>query len=222
MKVFTFYDPLPGHPNFWPLTEFWANSWRKRGWQTQVLSLAEARAHARFQELVQAVDRRSFPSLCGIDYDKRCFARWLALAACGGGLLTNYSVINYGLQSPVADWTGLKYFNGTTSPMIFVDRLWSAKLANVIVDFVQTWPRAEESQDMHCLTQYCWHGCKEATLVPGVLVEFPVRGADVWGGRAQRTDWQTSPVVHYPRGTAGLVSGNERNWVGTLQSLRAV
>jgi hypothetical protein len=174
--------------------------------------------------MMEALECRPYPALAvGMGYDKLCFGRWLALAAVGGGLLTNYSVINHGYVPPKQCWEGISYFDGTTSPMIAADRVGAERIVEELISFVRRHRTQEGSQDMHCLTEFCWHNSAAgAVYVPNVLVEFPVRGPNVWGGPSPNLDFQRSPVVHYPRGTAHLVTGHERDWVGALQKLRPI
>lgn len=83
------------------LVKVWKRSWRARGWDPVVLSADEARRHPRFAELharFKTLPTGSNPEA----YEMACFLRWLAVAAMGGGYMTDYDAVNVGLPSPAA------------------------------------------------------------------------------------------------------------------------
>lgn len=78
--------------------ETWKASWERYGWAPTVLGGQDcdgigaekaAEAEARF---------RTYPSTNPPGYDLACYMRWLALWAVGGGLMTDYDVVNVGLR----------------------------------------------------------------------------------------------------------------------------
>jgi len=83
----TFYEPDPkgyccgmledGHQR---LLKAWEESWSAAGWDTQILTLKDARKHEDFD----AVQKRlSILNLS--EYDQKCYWRWLAMAFIKGG-----------------------------------------------------------------------------------------------------------------------------------------
>ncbi len=86
----TFYEPngsccgmtLEGHQN---LVKAWEESWQARGWDTKVLTKADAVTHPDFEKNEQLL--KSFR--VG-EYNRRCFWRWMAMAMVGGGWMTDY------------------------------------------------------------------------------------------------------------------------------------
>jgi len=91
--VYCYYQPLAGFGDPSPLLSLWKASWAQRGWKTVVLDEADARKHRAFEEVAQLVSR--LPSVNPTEYHKACIYRWLALATAGGGLLTDYDMIDY-------------------------------------------------------------------------------------------------------------------------------
>ena len=97
-NVYTYYMPVPG---LWPedtqlrLIDIWQRSWKKHGWNPVILDETHARRHPRYAEF-----KRKFwelPTEYGHDYEGACFMRYVATSALGGGMLTDYDVINYGV-----------------------------------------------------------------------------------------------------------------------------
>jgi len=97
--VFTYYSHIPGlydERSQRALIDIWRRSWLKAGWSPIVLDESVARQHPRYQFFK---DRYwSLPAEYGNDYCGACFFRWLGVAQMGGGMLTDYDVINYGFE----------------------------------------------------------------------------------------------------------------------------
>lgn len=98
-NVFTYYMPVPG---LWPedtqfrLIEIWKKSWAKHGWNPVVLNEDHAKKHSRYADFKKRF--WEFPTEYGHDYEGACFMRYVAASAMGGGMMTDYDVINYGLR----------------------------------------------------------------------------------------------------------------------------
>jgi hypothetical protein len=81
----------------WPAEiEVWADSWHRHGWYPVVLTERDARRSPLFPELFECVN--SLPTVNGHAYENACYFRWLALHERGGGLLTDYDVVNRGYR----------------------------------------------------------------------------------------------------------------------------
>jgi hypothetical protein len=95
MKVFTYYMPTPVWPerNQLDLIDIWKRSWIKRGWEPVVLTEDDAKTHPKFSYYKEKI--WALPTEYGHDYEGACFMRWLAVAQAGGGMMTDYDVINY-------------------------------------------------------------------------------------------------------------------------------
>jgi hypothetical protein len=96
MNVYTYYMPVL---HLWSeesqrrLIEVWRRSWAKQGWNPIVLSEGDAAQHPRYAEFKKKF--WELPTEYGHDYEGACFMRWVATANCGGGMMTDYDVINY-------------------------------------------------------------------------------------------------------------------------------
>jgi hypothetical protein len=110
-KMYTFYEPTL---NLWnssfkgtgmtdhadvALLELWVEEWKKMGWDPIILTLNDAKRHARFQEFHQQLQ---FVPLRGIDgsttvnteYNQFCYLRWLAMSTIPiGGYMSDYDVL---------------------------------------------------------------------------------------------------------------------------------
>ena len=93
-NVYAYYHKVPGIDAGVEseLIALWHKSWAAQGWTPLLLSHPHAAAHARYREYDQHT--RRFPSVNFKEYERSCFLRWLALARVGGGLQTDYDVIN--------------------------------------------------------------------------------------------------------------------------------
>ena len=70
------------------LLEVWAIEWNRAGFDTKVLSMADARAHPYFEEMEKIIK-----PILGELYNGLCFYRWLAMVQAGGGWMSDYDVL---------------------------------------------------------------------------------------------------------------------------------
>ena len=111
----TFYEPngsccgmtLEGHQN---LVKAWEESWQARGWDTKVLTKADAVTHPDFEKNEQLL--KSFRVT---EYNRRCFWRWMAMAMVGGGWMTDYDTFPITLDAEkgleISKEPGFKSYN---------------------------------------------------------------------------------------------------------------
>ncbi len=97
--VYTYYTPIEcrGIDTQVQMLQHWSSSWAKRGWETVVLGLEDAKAHPFFDEYAEAVQR--LPTINPKDYEMACYHRWLAVAHRGGGFMADYDVVNYSFEA---------------------------------------------------------------------------------------------------------------------------
>jgi hypothetical protein len=114
MRVYTYYMPIGLYDEYSQrkLIEVWARSWSKFGWEPIVLNEGDAQQHPWYWDYKAHV--WNLPTEYGHDYEGSCFLRWLAMAAQatdgGGGMMTDYDVINYGLSPMPPDPNKMKIF----------------------------------------------------------------------------------------------------------------
>ncbi len=81
-----------------PTVEAWAEIWQAAGWKPVVVSEKHAALHP---EYAQMRDRfASYPTVNPGGYELACYLRYLALAAVGGGYMTDYDTINVNVPPP--------------------------------------------------------------------------------------------------------------------------
>lgn len=106
-KVYTYYEKVAHKDDSEQLQmiHHWRTSWAKRGWYPVVLHREDAERHPFFKEFANSVLR--LPTVNSVDYEMACYHRWLAVAAAGGGYMSDYDVINYSYQArtPPSDLT---------------------------------------------------------------------------------------------------------------------
>lgn len=78
----------------------WEAAWRAAGWKTRVVTLEDARKHPNYEKFDKLLDLEKMPF--GY-YDKLCFLRWLAMAAVGGGFMSDYDTFPLLRFAPVSD-----------------------------------------------------------------------------------------------------------------------
>uniref|UniRef100_A0A7S4WEF5 Uncharacterized protein n=1 Tax=Alexandrium monilatum TaxID=311494 RepID=A0A7S4WEF5_9DINO len=89
----TFFQPLQKNrlANQTKLLQVWEEAWKAVGWETRVLTLADARRHAEFE----AFSARVWQVPLGInpEYDYLCYMRYMAMEAAGGGWMSDMDVL---------------------------------------------------------------------------------------------------------------------------------
>jgi len=87
----TFFEPVPGgccgasEEGHMKLMAAWETAWRAKGWETRVLTMDDSRKHPDFKKMDDILARLKVSQ-----YNRRCFFRWLAMAANGGGWMSDY------------------------------------------------------------------------------------------------------------------------------------
>lgn len=85
-----------GFPPQKDLLDLWARSWANRGWNPVILTEDDAKKSSYYEYVLAAAKR--LPTVNDPLYSQANYLRYCALHAVGGGLLTDYDVINYDLQ----------------------------------------------------------------------------------------------------------------------------
>ena len=79
----TFYEKVSVGKD--DLLEVWKEELTNAGFEARVLTLKDAERHPYFKEMKSIV-----APYFGNEYDAMCFYRWLAMAASGGGWMSDY------------------------------------------------------------------------------------------------------------------------------------
>ena len=190
-KIYTYYAPLKhGNSAETRLIELWKVNWKRSGWEPVVLDETHARKHPDYEDLV--VKLRNLPSINPEGYELACYLRYLAVAAMGGGFMSDFDLFNYGfprqdpypritlfarpavpclVSGPAEGYLQIVRMFANYTP-VESDRIWSAK-RNEYVPHVS---------DMHLLQKFPnSHGSVHA-------VDEPLSRPDPWE-RASLIHW---------------------------------
>lgn len=93
MRVYTYYEPINAET---PGTmQVWKESWSRHGWEPVVLGVEDFKQHPAWEFYDAATDK--LPTFNNRIYERACYRRWMAMGPVGGGLMTDYDVVNRGL-----------------------------------------------------------------------------------------------------------------------------
>ena len=74
------------------ILDAWTYSWKSMGFNPKVLTLNDAKRHPDYERFSNLLDEKVALG-SNTAHDKVCYLRWLAVAASGGGILTDYDTI---------------------------------------------------------------------------------------------------------------------------------
>ena len=105
----TFFEPAYGKDNLVVELNDWDKAWTDAGWKTSVLTLTDAQRHPYFKRFKRAFDNAKYKV---DDCHRMHFYRWLAMAASGGGWISDVSCIciKQLLKYVVRNYTQTFYF----------------------------------------------------------------------------------------------------------------
>jgi hypothetical protein len=202
MNVYTYYTHLDGPAGLWDdydqlkLIDLWRKSWAKQGWTPIVMDESWAKRHPRYREFKQKF--WSLPTEYGHEYDGSCLLRYAAMSAAGGGMMTDYDVMNYSFSTVAPDPHWLRLYTGNT-PISTGCCLAPYELYEGICQLFMEWepgpedwnPNAKPPQ-MHCSDMtYLLHCLDGRKNNPGWIQSKP--GCSIYPD----TDWKTAPMVHF-------------------------
>jgi len=188
--VYAYHELCDGFDNQ-GVIDLWKESWSAWGWTPVILGPADAMRYASIEGYLRAVEK--LPTMNPPGYDLACYKRWVAMVVRGGGLLTDYDVMNYGFTPEMAGADTAAYPN---TLVFFEDRVPSAVAGNedAFAFAVRVIEKAEPGpQDVYdgrphlsdmTILQRVW-GAPWLQCVPHV-VQWSVPG------------WREARLVHYP------------------------
>lgn len=97
--MYTFYNKIDAEDKHTGMTDdaderllqAWEEEWNEAGWETHVLDLNDARSHPRFEEFEEKLRGIHLNGMNTV-YNQFCYYRWLAMAAVGGGFMSDFDV----------------------------------------------------------------------------------------------------------------------------------
>jgi len=132
----------------------WKEEWGNAGFETVVLTLDDAKKHPDFEEI-----EKLMKPLFGLEgYNALCFYRWMAMAASGGGWMSDHDTLP--LNFPIAEGFNLPNGGNFTSFQVYVPSLMSGteeewnRVFKLLIDAIpriNNRPDTEEKKlsDMH-------------------------------------------------------------------------
>lgn len=147
----TFFSPIGRNKNVQdPMLEEWKDQWSKAGFSTKVLTLKDAAKHPYYHQMSREVEK-VFPNDI---YNQFCFYRYLAMAASGGGWMSDYDT--FPTNFPLKEGKDLPNGGKFTSYQSHVPSLIAAsaeeweRVAKLLVEAI---PRIENNvkSDMYAL-----------------------------------------------------------------------
>ena len=140
------------------LLQAWETSWQDRGWDTKILTKKDAEKNPEFQALQAKFTEIGYNS----EYERRCYWRWLAMAAIedengGGGWMSDYDTFPLNLSAEAAleiakDGT-FKSFSRHVPCLIHASREEWERVFHLMVDYVD---QHGKRSDMQALLGVSW------------------------------------------------------------------
>ncbi|XP_071812736.1 uncharacterized protein [Apostichopus japonicus] len=98
--IYTYYQPIKGQAvdelSAAEVTlKAWKSAWSDAGWRPRVISEDDARKHPEYISLRTRFER--LPTINVKEYEMSCFMRHVAMAAVGGGWMSDYDVLPFNL-----------------------------------------------------------------------------------------------------------------------------
>ena len=187
--VYTFYHQIPQIARPEALLGLWKYTWEKRGWNTRVLVLGDAQANPRYDVLRGSVETKT-KSINPGEYDLMCWLRWLAFEQVGGGMMTDYDVINRSLTPDYNSQAPVTVHDLHRVPCcVSATKEGAASIVSGIIDMPE--------QDVEHYSDMYWFQEQQHAIDP-ICVEFHSDG------------WQTAPAVHFANSACGRWRNEQR------------
>jgi len=82
------------------LLDLWAKHWNNAGWDARILTLEDSKRHPYYDKYLNRLESLPMEGVNGTGanrvYNQLCFLRWLAVAAVGGGFMSDYDLFPLG------------------------------------------------------------------------------------------------------------------------------
>lgn len=106
--MYTFFEWIPPRSRGTSMSDIadkaliteWKAAWKAAGWHPIVLTLDDAKKHVDYEDYAPKLSKIPMLGVAGVGhggggtvvYNQLCFFRWLAVAAAGGGFMSDYDV----------------------------------------------------------------------------------------------------------------------------------
>jgi len=223
--IHTFFEVLPS----WTAEEQqanqnllggWERMWSAAGWKTKIIGLADAKTHPDFKKLDRILD--AVPLGTNQFYDRVCFSRHLAMAAVGGGWMSDYDTIPLHIQSgmPLPNegrWTSFEW--SVPSLISGTESEWR-RMANMLVETGSKHQDVNLFSDMMAMQELAGLKPPPYTLELRVLGLDQIHGNSLWGPSMCTASEQklAAHMSHYAFVTGGR---NQADRAGTIADTSA-
>lgn len=169
-----------------PVLEAWKDSWSNQGWTPVVLSEEHFFEFNRAKEFNSAVSK--LPTINDPAYERACYRRWAAMAAIGGGLMTDYDVVNVGYKTSIPPTNYICRMLDANSPCaVYCSGAGFETACDIFMGY-KIQDECYHTSDMHITNELRE---KRHFYFRGGCVEYLNEG------------WEESPLVHVPYAKAG-------------------
>ena len=103
-KIYSYYESIQTlpQPEQFACANAWKESWEKQGWECVMLNRSHAQGSSLHQKFMQKLMKVSFSLPMDLQHIfpkiAARYSRWSALHAAGGGWMSDYDVVNLGLN----------------------------------------------------------------------------------------------------------------------------
>jgi len=205
MKIYTYHDYVPELPHCDKMLPMWTDAWARLGWEPIVLDHSHARMHPMYDQYVEKYKR--LPTVNPKGYELACYLRWLAVAAMGGGWMSDSDVIPYSFKPVAPPYSKLTIwsYGGHICPCLVSG---DADAYSHAAEVFAAWegPTNDEGGREHASDQNI------LGRVNHFYDNIPL--CSQYGAPA----WDSFPVVHYPN---GAMEGKQprHEYIPTLRTL---
>lgn len=109
MNVYSYFERI--NDDAWPVIDLWHRTWLDNGWEPKLLREGDYLKWPGAAEFDR--DVMKLPTVNNPRYERACYRRWALMAFIGGGWMTDYDVMNFGLRPELAP--------EICHPMMFLD-----------------------------------------------------------------------------------------------------
>lgn len=222
MKVYTYYTPVPelySEDTQRLLIDVWARSWKKQGWDPVVLSESDAQRHPRYPEFKKRF--WELPTEYGHTYEGACFLRWVAMAAVGGGMMTDYDVINYSFAPREVDPSRMIVFCEKPPGPIFLGMVLAPQaLYEGMCQNFFSWQVSQADWNPNARPPQ--YHCSDLSILLQLFQQPPDKKI-AWLTREEGCSiythplWEYAPAVHYGYEMHGLGQWPKYAWIEKIR-----
>lgn len=207
MRCYTYYMPIPmySEDSQRRLIDIWARSWAKQGWEPILLNEGDAKLHPNYEDFRRAI--WGLPTEYGHEYESSCFLRWLAMAAQetdgGGGVLTDYDVVNYRFKPRPVNPEEMYFLSDQVNRITMGVVIGARKHYEFFCNLFANWTPDKHDwnasaglfhcSDLSMVTRMFEDGTWDKPAWAKKLNNFQA----IFGQEPKPNAWRTAPLVHY-------------------------